>query len=85
MAYVVLDWRALAREGATEEGPQEGIQDGRHSIDRDGSRENSSDADHGSPQGEPAKPGVVGTKGELSSVAKWCLLGSDTAEEWAGS
>lgn len=31
--YMVLDWRALARESATEEGPQEGIQDRRHSID----------------------------------------------------
>lgn len=35
-AYVVLDWRALAGESATEEGPQEGIENGRHSIGMDG-------------------------------------------------
>jgi hypothetical protein len=30
---MVLDGGALAREGATEEGPQKGIQDRRHPID----------------------------------------------------
>lgn len=52
----MLDWRALAGESATEEGPQEGVQGRRHPIDRYRDRGASAGWDHVSSWRGPTRP-----------------------------
>lgn len=77
---MVLHGLALAGERTTEEGPQEGIQDGRHSIGIKYVKGSLADGEHQGSRSEPGEPVVSG-----SLVIPWLSAACAASECGDGS